>query len=435
MALRFYQNGIRNMAIQLPNEELRDLQQASIHEKWDVTTAKHTVKEQDEFGKFTFHDVEVWYDYVVGVTSTFLKNGNDYRKLIFESIDHECLRGRYYKFDNSYWIADFTDPDITLEKFVTVRRCNNYLRIVDPNNGRIVEYPCVIDYDASSPSPQIGSNIITPNNHLSVIVQGNKETSRLFTLNKRFLLGGRPFKIAAFQNALMPVDNTEQTNVLYLDMYLDEEHGLDDLEKNLAYNGTYVYEVKIRTNSHKIMQDTYGKLYADVTCNGKEVDMPVLWSTDDKEVIMVNHNGEFRAVGRCGQFANITATLGENPDVKDAIELTIGEQKDLPVTVFFDPEFDSVKQYENIDFDLMVTYNGKSYSGEKLTFSEISLSPVDSVLRNNYVAIYPMENNHYRIEGLKFTNTPIPLYCEVRNDNPNFEKHVVFNIMAKSMIG
>lgn len=434
MALPFFENAMKIGALQMPNEEIRDLQQAAIDDMWEVTTAKHTVLEQDDFGPLTFHEIEVWFDYVVGVTSTFMKNGNDYRKLIFRSIDHECIRGRYYKFDGSYWIVDFTDPMITVQKFVTVRRCNNYLRMIDPENGSIVQWPCVIDYDATSPTPKIGSNIITPNNHLTVMVQGNKETSRLFKLNTRFMLGGRPFKLQACQNALMPNDETEQTNILYFDLYLDEEHSNDNKELQLAYNGEFNYSIQIESNSNliDIQVGRTGQLYASVLLNGQEVDRKIEWKSNYPDVVLVDYEGEYTVLKKWFKPITITAFMPDNPDIKASIQFKIVNQDDIVPVVNIIPDFTKIRQYEIIEFNIEMLYDGKSI--QDIT-SEISLSENEQIMNNQYLSIQNFGNNKYSIKGLSISNETQLLYITAYSADKTMSAKKSVEIKVVSMMG
>ena len=66
-----------------------------------------------------------------------MKNGDDFRQLAFRSIEHPCVRGRYYYFEDNYWLGTFTDEHDSIAKTMVVRRCNNFMRIVDPENGAI----------------------------------------------------------------------------------------------------------------------------------------------------------------------------------------------------------------------------------------------------------------------------------------------------------
>lgn len=428
MALRFFENAMQSGLLQMPNEQFRDLQQAAIDDMWEVTTAKHTVLEQDGFGPLTFHEVEVWFDYVVGVTSTFAKNGNDYRKLIFRSIDHWCDRGCYYKFEGSYWLADFTDPMITVQKFLTVRRCNNWLRMIDPENGAIVQWPCVVDYDATSPSPQVGSDIILPNNHLSVLVQGNAETSRLFKLNTRFMLGGRPFKLQAYQNALMPNDSTEQTNLLYLDLYLDELHDEDNQELQLADNGEFNYSVQIDSVSKdiKVAVGREGQFNAVVLLNGQGVTRDVVWASSAPETVFVDDEGKYMVKSNEPSSVTVTVTLQGNEQISDSIQIEIVNQEELVPVVNIIPDFTKIRQYETIEFNVEMVYN------EQVVEGFASFVNLDN---NNYLSIQDMGDNKYTIKALNIAKETQLMHVSVESADKSMTATMDVPLQVVSMMG
>lgn len=239
MAFRFFENAINSGAQQMPNEMYRDLEQEFINMQFYNTSAKITVQEQDGIGIDKYHDIEVWIDSTVADTTTGLKDSNDFNKLFFRDINHEVVRGLMYKFDNNYWIVNNFSKYSGLSQQCGIRRCNNRLKIVDPINGELQVIPCCVDYDMTSPSAQTSRYIITPNNHATVIVQGNDLTLRLFKTNTRYILSGRPFKLLAYQNAVEYSEEEQQTTLLYLDLYLDEIHDGDDLENGIADNGEF----------------------------------------------------------------------------------------------------------------------------------------------------------------------------------------------------
>ena len=203
MSLPYFENTVESNYLKNPNDFYRSFQQNLVDELFDNTSAKCTIQEQDAIGASTYHDVDVWLDYIVGTTSSGVKNGNDFTQLMFRDIDHFTVQGLYYIFDDNYHISYFYNRYDGLEKALAVRRCNNAMRIVDPENGSIFSIPCVIDYDMTSPSQQVSSYVITPNNHAVVMVQGNADTLRLFKLNTRYMFNGRPFKLLAYQNAIL----------------------------------------------------------------------------------------------------------------------------------------------------------------------------------------------------------------------------------------
>ena len=72
MSLPYFENALSGGYLQTPNDYFRDLQQAAIDGLFDCTSAKYTIQEQDGIGLTTYHDIDVWLDYIVGTTSTGL---------------------------------------------------------------------------------------------------------------------------------------------------------------------------------------------------------------------------------------------------------------------------------------------------------------------------------------------------------------------------
>lgn len=243
MAFNFFENSIATGMSMLPNNQYREDEQALITDQWINTTAIEEIEEQDfeneNFDNFTFHTTNAWLNTIVGLSTTGSKDSYDFVQLIFEDLEHQRVEGRYYKFHNNFWIEYNDDRTASVVSHISVRRCNNFLKIQDPeNSGEIYSIPCVVGYDMSSPSSRVTNSIITPNNHATVIVQQNSITSRLFKTNTRFLLSGRPFKLYGYQNAVeqFPISGNF-ASLMQLDLYLDEFWDEDDLENGVAWNG------------------------------------------------------------------------------------------------------------------------------------------------------------------------------------------------------
>lgn len=429
MSLDFFENAIDSNLIPDPDNLYRDLNQAFIDEQWDNTTAKYNVFQQNlncqgEFVK-DYTKIEVWMNYVVG-QGTSMRNGRDFVQLTFRDINHPTVRGLYYHFEDNYWITTFDDEHDGLVKTVVVRRCNNKLKIVDPDNGSVFSIPCAIDYDMSSPSTQVSRYIITPNNHATVIVQGNKDTIRLFKTNTRYILGGRPFKLTAYQNALFDDETSKMATLLYLDMYLDEIHDKDDLIMGIADNGDYNYQIKINSQNITAEKDTFGNLTADVMLNGEEVDRPIIWGTSNPDAVMIDENGKYTVIGESGQSADIIAMLSGNSNVKDTITITIGTQSVEP-KIYLEPAFDKIREYQTIEFDVKVSINGQEIEPDTVSIS--------------------LDENGSEYLSISQTTTGWKMFCHKRSSvlltmsvniislSYNINQTAQFEIQAVSMMG
>ena len=360
-----------------------------------------------------------------------MKNGDDFRQLAFRSIEHPCVRGRYYYFEDNYWISTFTDEHDSIAKTVVVRRCNNFMRIVDPENGAIFSIPCVVEYDMSSPSVQVSRYILTPNNHAVVMVQGNADTLRLFKTNTRYILGGRPFKLYGYQNAILDDLSSPMPTLLYLDLYLDELHDKDDLTKQLADNGVYDYQVKINSKDMILPPESTGVLTADVTLNGIEVQRELVWGTSDFRVVSIDENGQYQVNGKIGETATINVGILGNTDVLASIRLQIADSQSIAPEISIDPSFDHIREYQTIDFNVLAFYGGQEYKPDAV---ELSLSENDIVTSNDYLSIDETDNG-YKITCLKRTKIPQTLYISVSNQTPSFTASTSHAIQITSMLG
>nr|DAI11268.1 MAG TPA: head closure knob [Caudoviricetes sp.] len=431
MSLPYFENALSGGYLQTPNDYFRDLQQAAIDNLFDCTSARYTVQEQDAIGASTYHDIDVWLDYIVGTTSSGVKQGADFTQLMFRDIEHPVFQGLYYIFDDNYHISYFYNRYDGLEKALAVRRCNNAMRIVDPDNGSIFSIPCVIDYDMTSPSQQVSSYIITPNNHAVVMVQGNKDTLRLFKLNTRYIFNGRPFKLLAYQNALLQDLSNQNPTLLYLDLYLDEIHDKDDIENGLAYNGEYIYNIQIDADNMELSNGVKGNLSATITLNGEEVKRNVLWASSNEDAVLINVTGGYTIIGSSGSSATITATLDGNPNVSSTITIQVVDSQVVKPLILINPAFNKIRQFESIDFSIEVMYGSTLLVPQNIT---LSLSETGQVLSNQYLTI-TQSGSRYIITANTVATTPQILYVSVQNASPDFQITAQFTLNVVSMLG
>ncbi len=430
MSLDYFENAVEAGLVQDANDLYRDLNQAFIDEQWENTSARYTIFQQDldENGNFVkdgFSEIEVWLNYVVG-QGTSMRNGHDFVQISFRDINQFTIRGRYYKFENNYWLTTFNDEYDSLARSIVARRCNNALRIVDPLNGAVFSAPCAVDYDMSSPSSQVSRYIITPNNHAVVIVQGNEDTRRLFKINTRYILGGRPFKLYAYQNAIYGNATAQDSTLLYLDLYLDEIHDKDDLVNSIADNGTYDYEVKINSTDMTLSSESTGVLTADVMLNGEEVDRTIAWATSNHDVVTIDQNGRYNVIGEVGQNADIIATLDGNSDVNDVITITTGEQVVEP-RIYLNPTFDTIREYQTIEFDVGVSIGGNEIKPETIMVG------LDTQAKN-YLAVKQTASG-WALTCNKRSPAPLTMTITVVDKTYMIEKAQEFEINAVSMMG
>lgn len=418
-----------------PNDYYCGLAQAFINASWENTAAKTPenggeIFEQDEIGSKDYHKIDAWVKTTVGDVTSGLRNSGDFLKVYFRDIEHIVPRGLYYKFFNSWWICNDFGHFSGIAQDCGLRRCNNALKIIDPENGSVFGVPCVVDYDMSSPSNQVSRYIITPNNHATVMVQGNDDTLRLFKTNTRYILGGRAFKLYAYQNALNLNLDTNYDTLLYLDLYLDELHDGDDLVNGVAYNGDYNYKAKINSTDMTLSAGSTGTLTADVALNGKEVNRPIVWKTSNPEIVTIDQNGNYTVVGEVEQSADIAVVLNGNEAVTDSIKITVGEQVVEP-EIYLDPAFDKIREYQVIDFNVHTSYLGKDYVPTEI---KISLDG-NKIVTSNENLVIKQTTAGWQIQCLKRSQSELYMWVDVSNTLPSFKQKTKFAIKAISMMG
>lgn len=378
---------------QTPNDYYRELAQAFIDDSWENSAARAPenggpIYEQDLIGTDSYHPIEAWVKNTVGDVTSGMKDSHDFLRLYFKSIDHVATRGLMYRFNDSYWIVNDNNHFSGLAQDVGVRRCNNFLKIVDPENGSIFSIPCVVDYDMQSPSISVNRYVLTPNSHATVMVQGNKDTLRLFKLNTRYILGGRPFKLNAYQNALNLDLDTNYDTLIYLDLYLDEVHEKDDMVQQVADNGDFVYEIVIDSDDMTLINGDAGNLTATVTLNGLEVNRNIVWSSNNSRVVNVGVNGNFTVNGDVRNYAIITATLKGNNNVSASVRITVGNAEEVVPSIVLEPEFNKIRQYENKQFNVGVQYAGHEQMPESVNIEILEGKDcVSYEIKDNYVTL------------------------------------------------
>lgn len=403
MTLPFY-DAIHASLPATPNDYYRNHFQALINAKWTETTTRFMIKAETGVGTFEFEDVEVKLNHAIE-KSTGTKQGDDFREIIFQDIDHDAPRGLYYFFDGCYWLTINTDEYNRISKNVMVRRCNNWFKYRNPDTGAIVQVPCVMEYDTASPTPQVDNDVITPNNHAILIVQGNERTLPFTKANMRFLWGERPFKITGYNNYLQLTVDDPSVPLLYIDAYLDEISPYDDFENGVAYNFDAEYSIKINQTSFEQIQGYQTALTATVYNQDEIIQRDLIWSTSDNTIVTVDDTGLITLVGNVGQTATITVSLKDNNLVSDTITIAIVEQLSVQAEIVVTPLIQELAQGRTVVLQASLVENNVP--------QDILVDIIPSGANLDTYSVVDLGHNMFQIKCLKVSQIPLILTFRV----------------------
>ena len=390
-----YEN-IRNLSETPHNRYINQLQ-ALINDRWDNSTqTSYPIYQQAEIGSATYEVVDVSVDTAIDIGTGF-KKGDDFKVFSHKDISTEVPLGLMYKTDRDYWICINTNGFESPTNSIEVRRCNNIMKWVNPQNGCVYEHWCAIDYELSSPQPSKDKDVVVASGHVFVIVQGNSETWSI-RKNQRFIFNGQPYKVGAYQTMLDNSVNESYSTLLYIDMYLDTIQPTDDLVNGIANATDYTYTIEIQPDVTEQVDGFIGQMSATIELNGEVVDRDVVWSGN--EYVEIDASGNYTLSGEVGDIAIITTTLSGNSDVIATCNVEIVESIEDNYEIVIDPSFDEVRQKQPMTFTAYLYQNGVRQDSE--------ITCEYSGLTTDYFAL-SQDGHTFILSVLKLTNDPLTL--------------------------
>lgn len=439
--LVYFSNYLNNVAQSL-NENWRDTQQAVIDNMFDNSTIVHNdIYEENIPFDFEFvSNPPCWIGTVLDVETGLNKDSDNYRSLYFKDITHDAPRGRYYKWNNNYWMVYETTTDLETISTCNIRRCNNWLKWLN-DKGEVIQYPCIIDDVITSTNAQVAKTITQANSHIDVIVQCNKDTLSL-TKNTRIMFNGMVYKLYAINNFTNKDYVDENPSMLYFDFYLDMTTANDNVIENLADDIRDKYKLLTPLNDIKvsIMNDVDNVIWIPLITmfDGHEVfpqyNINIPNDISDKLAFTYNQIGNIYKV-------KIMALDTITDDIHSFIKLSIKNNDKstitIPITIYSHfttdnlsilafPNISSLKQGESVEIDAACMY---------FAHQDSSQYPIEVIASGASEECYTLVRksanaNSWILTNKQFCSTPLHLqFRTVQEDYTPYEMNIELKAM------
>ena len=347
-----------------PKAEYIDFMQHTVDEQFYNSPSWSTIQEETEFASGIYQNVDVRINTVVDI-QTGERVGDDFRKLIFNSINHPVALGKMYKFGDNYWITVNVDEiKGFLSTRVTVRRCNNVLRWID-GNGAYHQAPCSIGYliKENRDYSTAGSAMVVPSGIIDVLVQMTPATRKIKP-NQRFLLGNSDHwtayrveggGIRNFNNT-KTLDNFSAGLIMFnvtVDFLNEQE---DDLTNGIADANQFVYHLSL---NQSLVTGNIGQtvqLEAMTTLNGETVSRPLMWASSDEDIAEVSAGGlvTLKGIGT----ATITCSIENNSLVSNTCNVNVVSTPVDNYQVMFTPNVNYILEGREQSWSVYLFENG-----------------------------------------------------------------------------
>lgn len=414
-------NYIRN--ISTPNGEYYDeFTQEWINDYFDDSTLVRWIKEEKYPFDETYRDFEVHIDSVAEVTLNIDRAIGDYITVLFKDCNHRNYRGQKYKWDGDTYLC--YDKINKLAKVAQTRliRCNNQISWVNRANGEILTEKAFVGYEATSTNQQVAKTATIENRRMIIYVQANEKTQSI-VLNQRFMFEhSQCYKVEHIDNYNQESGTDGIVTMMKLYLVYSPILPTDNQELNVCDYYMTNYEVFINGGDISQIKGFSGQLTANVVKNGDtQTDIPVRWSTSDKNAVTITDKGVYTLVGEKGSKAIITAYMENNEKVYDTIEIKIVDDYLPEKKIIVSPaDVKDLNEKETVNFVCGVYIEGEKQT-DIVTCIATGVSPKNYTLKET-------------VDGYSLTNNKMSEVPLILTFSANGCEDVVIKIILRSLL-
>lgn len=386
---------------QTPKETYRNLLSETLRKQFYNATDWYTIEEETALRSGVYQNVDVRVNDVVNPT-TGDNVEDDYKKILFQELDHSVDLARMYRFDSNYWITINVDKIKTLFQTVLIKRCNNVLRWIDEETGALYEVPCSIAYliKENRDYSTAGSAVVVPSGMIECLFQVNSMSSKIKP-NQRFLFGNQlnwtAYRVEGgginnFNNQQTTDNDSAALGRLSLATdYVNKQ--TDDIINGIANAYDNVYTISLSQTSISGQASQTVQLLATVLLNGETVSRNITWTSSNTSIATVSSSGlvTFVATGT----ATITAKLENNSTVTTTCTATVVGSPVDNYVVIASPDKNYVLESQEQTWSVYLYKNGTQQS-DAFIFSLDS----NGIPSSNYTYTV-LDSNSFKIKNNK----------------------------------
>lgn len=255
-------------------------------------------------------------------TASLTRDFDDYKQIYFADEEIEYLQpGSKLQFMGSTWLATNPANISNAMSAGIVQRCNAAWNYRDEYGVLHSEPFCVENRRADSNVPDAQSVVEISRGYFNVTCQYNPVTARLRN-NTRIILGTGAYRIAGLTDFFQEFtgDYASVRLLRFTARFEEPNDALDDMENHVAGGKADVYDLQI-DGGGTVAAGKVLMLIPSFTHNGKPVSGSYTWTSSNPSVASVSSFGIVTGVseGAC----EITATLDQNPDISESVEVRV----------------------------------------------------------------------------------------------------------------
>jgi len=373
--------------------------QSAIDADFALAPSYYIISEESPFASGSYVNIGVRVNDAVS-SETGIKMIDDFKKIIFQDLNHTTGMGYQYYFDDNYYLAVNTETTKSFVSSITARRCNNVLRWTDSDGNELSEH-CIIDYSIKRPTDGVGRvDPVTGEGFIAVYTQLNDNTKTISS-GQRFLFGNsnvwKAFSVYGngIQNFLNQTTTDNDTcKLLELFMGADTVNkDTDDVVNGIADKYKNVYALTLTPSS---IVGTVGDsflLSSNLEINGITTTKDMSYVSSASTIATVSGSGGIVLVGNGS--ADILVYMDDNTSASAICEVVVSASSTAPYEIRVDPSNDTVLE------GTTTTFSVYGYVGGVQQSDAYVFTLANSNVPSDHYVLTTIDDNSFSVQNVE----------------------------------